>query len=252
MPHSCSMSPAARGVGKRLGMEPIPETHAALEELERYGDLQLREDLEQLVGRAKDRVPGLLGVSLGMLSQGLMLTYVASDLDVAALDAVQYVDDGPCEEAVRTAEVVQTDVNALLDEDRWRLFAQATAAAGIESTLSLPIRHGGVVTGGVNLYGATPDTFHGHVEELANLFGAWAPGAVANADLSFDTRLEAVQSPGRLKAQAHVDQAIGLLVSARGLDPDAAEERLRSAAARAGVAVFVLARALVDAFGMED
>jgi len=34
---------------------------------------------------------------------------------------------------------------------------------------------------------------------------------------------------------------------ARGLDPRAAEERLRNAAARAGVAVFVLARALVEA-----
>ncbi|MEW1954700.1 GAF domain-containing protein [Terrabacter sp. NPDC080008] len=229
-------------------MEPIPETHEALEELERFGDLELRGDLQRLVERAKERFPGLMGVSLGMVSQDLVLTYVASDLDVAALDGIQYADDGPCVEAVRTAEPVQTDVGSLLDEDRWRLFAQATAAAGIQSTLSLPFRHGGVVTGGVNLYGAAPDTFDGRVDELAEIFGAWAPGAVANADLSFETRLEAVQSPGRIRGQAYVDQAIGILVSARGFEPDAAEERLRRAAARAGVGVFVIARALVDAF----
>lgn len=246
------MVPHGARVGKREGMEPIPETHEALEELERYGDVELRGDLEQLVARAKERIPGLLGVSLGLVSQGLVLTYVASGTDVAALDGVQYADDGPCVEAVRRAEPVVTDIGDLLDEDRWRLFAQATAAAGIRSTLSLPFRHGGVVTGSANLYGDAPDTFEGHVEGLAHLFGAWAPGAVANADLSFETRLEAVKSPERLKGQAYVDQAIGMLVSARGLDPDAAERQLQQAAARAGVAVFVLARALVDAFGLDD
>lgn len=232
-------------------MEPIPETHEALVELERYGDLELRGDLQELVGRAKERLPGLRGVSLALLSQGLVLTYVASDLDVAALDAVQYVEGGPCVEAVEQAQPLRTDVEGLLDEHHWQLFAQATAAAGIRSTLSLPFRHGGVVTGGVNLYGEAADTFRGHEQELAELFGAWAPGAVANADLSFESRLEAVRSPERLKEQAFVDRAIGLLVSARGLDPDAAEERLQAAAARAGVAVFVLARALVESLGHE-
>ena len=91
--------------------------------------------------------------------------------------------------------------------------------------------------------------FTGRVDEMAQLFGAWAPGAVANADLSFETRLEAVKSPERLKGQAYVDQAIGLLVSARDLDPDAAEKRLEWAAARAGVSVSVLAKAIVAAFG---
>lgn len=232
-------------------MEPIPETHEALVELERYGDLELRGDLQELVARAKEHIPGLRGVSLALLSQGLVLTYVASDRDLAALDAVQYVDDGPCVEAVEQAEPVCTDVEGLLDEHRWQLFAQATAAAGIRSTLSLPFRHRGVVTGGVNLYGDAADTFEGHEQQLAELFGAWAPGAVANADLSFETRLEAARSPERLKGQAYVDRAIGLLVSARGLDPDAAEERLQAAAARAGVAVFVLARALVESFDPE-
>ncbi len=86
------------------------------------------------------------------------------------------------------------------------------------------------------------------MQEFAALFGAWAPGAVANADLSFASRLEAVRSPQRLRDQVYLDKAIGLLVGARGLEPDAAEARLHQAAAQAGVEVFVLARALVDAF----
>jgi GAF domain-containing protein len=233
-------------------VEPIPETHEALLELERYGDDDLRVDLQRLTAEAQEIVPELVGVSLALMTDDLVLTYVASDYRIAALDGVQYADDGPCLEAIRDDEQLVTDTAALLDESRWQLFAQATAAAGIRSTLSMPLRHAGVVTGGVNLYGAGKETFRGKVDVLADLFGAWAPGAVANADLSFQTRLEAVRSPARLRAQAYVDQAVGLLVSARGMSPEAAEERLQTAAARAGVAVFVLAQALVQAFIGEE
>jgi transcriptional regulator with GAF, ATPase, and Fis domain len=227
-------------------MEPIPETHEALEELARYGDEQLRADLQQITAAAQQRVPGLVGVSIGLLTEGLVLTYVASGTDAAALDGVQYADDGPCLEALRTGQHVRTDTESLMDEDRWQLFAQASAAAGIRSSLSMPFRRDGEVIGGVNLYGDDVDTFDGHVDDLAAIFGAWAPGAVSNADLSFETRLEAANSPRRLKEQGQVDQAVGMLVGARGLSPEAAESHLRSAAARAGVAVFVLARALVE------
>ena len=109
-----------------------------------------------------------------------------------------------------------------------------------------------MVTGGVSLYGDAVDTFDGHVEELAAIFGAWAPGAVSNADLSFATRLEAADSPRRLKGQASVDQAVGMLVAARNLTPDQATGHLRSAAARGGIAVFVLARALVEVLEPPD
>jgi hypothetical protein len=232
-------------------VEPIPETREALLELERYGDDELRGDLQRLTEEAREIVPELVGVSVALIAQDLVLTYVASDYRIAALDGVQYADDGPCLEAIRDDERIVTDA-AVLDESRWQLFAQASAASGIRSTLSMPFRRDGVVTGGVNLYGADRETFLGKVDVLADLFGAWAPGAVTNADLSFQTRLEAVRSPARLRGQAYVDQAIGLLVSARGMAPEAAEERLQTAAARAGVAVFVLAQALVQAFTGDD
>jgi hypothetical protein len=229
-------------------MEPIHETHEALLELERYGEGGLRHDLQRLTSSARHLVPGLVGVSLGLVAEDLVLTYVATDIDVAALDAVQYADDGPCLEAVREGETVLTDAESLLDERKWQLFAQASAAAGIRSSLSMPFQREGVTTGGVNLYGDEVDTFVGQVEMLAAVFGAWAPGAVANADLSFETRREAAKTPERLKSQAHVDQAVGFLVSSRGLDTETAGEKLIDAAAQAGVAVHVLARALVDVF----
>ena len=87
-------------------MEPTRETGEALAELESYGDMDLREDLRQLVDEAKRSVPELVGVSLGLLVEGLVLTYVASDLDVAVLDGMQYLEAGPCTVATETGTVV--------------------------------------------------------------------------------------------------------------------------------------------------
>ena len=54
------------------------------------------------------------------------------------------------------------------------------------STLSIPLMSDGRVYGGLNLYGGTPRAFDGHHDELAELYGGWAGGAVTNADLSAD------------------------------------------------------------------
>jgi len=51
------------------------------------------------------------------------------------------------------------------------------------------------VIAGVNLYAATPNAFAGREARLADLLGAWAPGAVHNADLSFLLRPEHGATP---------------------------------------------------------
>jgi hypothetical protein len=234
-------------------MEPTRETGEALTELESYGDVDLREDLRQLVDEAKRSVPELVGVSLGLLVEGLVLTYVASDLDVAVLDGMQYLEAGPCTVATETGTVVQTSADGLFDEESWRSFAQATAAYGVRSTLSLPFMRNGVVTGGANFYGSGARTFDGHVQQLASLFGAWPQGAVHNADLEFQTRVQATQSVGNLRDARVIDVAIGVLIAQGAVDPDEAETRLREAAARAGVPLAVLARAVVATYeGQQD
>lgn len=229
-------------------MEPTPETNEALTELETYGDVGLRGELRALVSEAQQVVPELMGVSLGLVVEDLVLTYVASDLDVGVLDAMQYLDTGPCVSAADAGEVIETTSDSLFDEQRWQLFAQASAAHGVRSSLSLPFLRSGVVTGGANFYGSGTASFRGHVEQLADLFGAWAPGAIHNADLAFHTRHQATLSVGNLREARLVDQAVGVLVAEGVSDPNAAEARLREAATRAGIPLAVLARAVVDAY----
>jgi GAF domain-containing protein len=226
-------------------MEPIPETQAALDRLSNEQDDDVRAQISRLAERARELVPSLAGLSLTQISEGVTLTYVASPSSAGTLDALQYVGGGPCEEAISRGGHVVVDHTQLLDEGRWQLFAQASAAAGVRSTLSLPIFSGSTVTGGVNLYGSRNDSFAGHHEELAELFGAWAEGAISNADLSFSSRLEALEAPGRIDDANTVSTAVGMLSETHQISTREAEDNLRQAAARAGVPVVALALFIV-------
>jgi hypothetical protein len=120
----------------------------------------------------------------------------------------------------------------------------------VHSTLTLPVAGpGGDVVATVNLYGSSADTFVGRHQQLADVFGAWAPGAVTNADLSFSTRRAAEQAPDRLEQLALLDTATGIIAAVREIPVTEARWQLEDAARRAGVPVTRLARVIV---GLHD
>jgi GAF domain-containing protein len=229
-------------------MEPIPETAAAANELDALEDPGgLLAHLTGLANEAKRIVPDLVGVSIGRHDEGLTFTLVAMVEEVAILDAIQYAAGGPCEAGAREQEVREFHHDDVLDEDAWRLFAAATAAHTILSTLTLPVTTDDRVVGTVNLYAASGRAFVGHHEQLADVFGAWAAGAVSNADLSFATREEARAAPDRIRDQVAIDTAVGILSVRLDVDVETAEARLRDAASRAGVGPADLARTILRA-----
>jgi GAF domain-containing protein len=223
-------------------MEPIPETAEALDEFLGYDDTELGDTLLEMGRLAQQIAPDCVGLSLGLVRDDLTFTLVASGVDIAAIDAAQYLDDGPCLQTSRTSEVTTADVNDLLDEDRWSLFAQASAASGIASSLSLPLFDRGRVVGGINLYGSSPGTFDGRHQALADALGASAAGAVSNADLTFASRLRAAETPEQLRRRNDIDTAVGLLAARYGESVERAARRLSTAAVRAGIPQAVAAR----------
>jgi GAF domain-containing protein len=218
-------------------VEPIPETREALRRLSEATDENLGPDLQEAGTILQARVPGLVAFSISIVRENLTFTYVASAAAAAGLDAMQYLDGGPCEQAIREKRLLAVDHTDLFDENRWRLFTRAGNSFGIASTLSMPIIHDDEVVGGVNVYGAAGDTFDGRHDELARLFGAWAPGAVTNADLLFTSRLDALRAVDRLEDMSIVDAAVGLLADAHGTSPERARADLARAAAQAGTSV---------------
>jgi len=208
-------------------------------------DDDLLDRLQVISERVCQLVPDCIGMSVAVLQEDLILTLVATDVEIAVLDAVQYLFTGPCVEAVRGERVLELN-EELLDEDDWRTFALASAAASVATTLTLPILLEGRVVGSVNLYAASARAFTGLHQEIADLLGAWAPGAVANADLSFSTRKLAEDAPRRLRERARFETAIGLLAAREDVSLDDARERLVTAAERGGVSLSRMADAIMS------
>jgi len=226
-------------------MEPIRETSEAVDELDPgVEDGDLLGHLTRLANRGQEVVPDLVGVSVAGFAHGLTFTLVATAAEIAVLDGVQYLAGGPCVEGAHAKQVREFRDN-VLDEEDWRLFSESTAARAVRSTLTLPVMARGRVQGTVNLYAASPAAFDGHHERLAEIFGAWASGAVANADLAFNTRRAAQAAPEQLRERLAIDTAIGIVAAQLGVDVEDAEARLRSAAVRAGVTTVELARNIV-------
>jgi hypothetical protein len=124
-------------------MEPIPETVEAIDGLDPSADDgSLLADLIRSASRGQAVVPDLVGVSIAGFDHGLTFTLVATEEEVAVLDAFQYLAGGPCVEAAHTNQVMAF-VPDVFEEERWRFFAEATAACAVRSTLTLPVLNDG-------------------------------------------------------------------------------------------------------------
>jgi len=111
------------GSGYAARMEPIPPTADALARLERLGATEVHSGLESVARLLELIAPQCVGLSLSLVEDGLTFTLAASDLQTVGLDAIQYLDRGPCVDAVH----------------------------GVQSSLSMPLVDGDRVVGGVNL-----------------------------------------------------------------------------------------------------
>jgi hypothetical protein len=152
----------------------------------------------------------------------LRFTLVTTAKEIALLDAIQYLAEGPCVEAVTGDQVLAYEQADLLGEQQWQLFAQATAAASVASTRSLPtLNETGRVVGSVNLYASMSPAFDGQHEAIAHIVDAWAPGAVTNADLSFATRSVAERAPDLLREDLDLTVASTVIAAQNDVSIDA-------------------------------
>ena len=229
------------------GMEPTSESAETIEAFAQYGESGLPEMLADSGRRVREIVPEIWGMSVTMSDGELTFTMVASSAEVAALDGVQYAAGGPCVEAVDEGREVGIErMDSPMVEENWRLFATASAAAGVRSTLSFPLTSQGQVIGGVNLYASVDDAFAGHEAELADVFGAIASQGVSNADMGFASRRRAERGPARIAEESAIDMAVGVLMADQGLSAEQARRTLDEAARKAGVGQIGIAKAILD------
>jgi serine phosphatase RsbU (regulator of sigma subunit) len=119
---------------------------------------ELRRALQDVARLAQEGVPGCDGASVSLLHDGTATTLSATEDRVRSLDAAQYErGEGPCVTAMRKRQRVL--VEDYETETRWPDVADDARAAGIRSSLSLPLLQGRRTIGGLNMYGSTPAGF---------------------------------------------------------------------------------------------
>jgi GAF domain-containing protein len=219
-------------------VEPIAESLEALTRLS-HDEVDLVENLRQTAAQVGQAVPECVAISISHFDRDLTFTLVVTSDEFRVLDAAQYLEGGPCEAAaIEGDEVHLPDV---LDEDRWQLFALASAIHGVRSSLSLPLRRADTVYGSVNFYGSTEHAFIGREHDLAVMFGAQVEEAVANADLSMASLGRAREAVDTLDENERINEAIGILAERHRMTIDEARASLVDAAHRAGITAIALA-----------
>jgi GAF domain len=230
------------------GMEPTQESAQTIEAFAQYGITGLPEMLAESGRRVRQIVPDIWGMSVTLNEGELTFTLVSSSAEVAALDGLQYAAGGPCVAAAEEQREVGIDqTDSPMVEDEWQMFASASAAAGVRSTLSFLLNLRGEVIGGVNLYASTENAFDGHEADLAAIFGTLAFEGVSNADMSFASRDRAEQGPTRIAEQAEIAMALGVLMGSRRCDELEARTLLEDAATKADTDQLNVARAILSA-----
>jgi GAF domain-containing protein len=227
-------------------MEIAPEVRAAAERLSELlqGEPDLTRHLHVVSQVAELLVPSLVGCSVTVHVDGDPFTLSSVSEDMAVLDATQYIDGGPCVDALHGDRV---DVDDVLSEERWQLYGRTATDRGVQASLSLPLRStDDQVIGALNLYASEPGAFKGNEAMLAEVFGVRVADLVTNADLSFRSRDWAGELPQRVEALEVTVLAARALAARTGWAVPEARTRLADAAQRAGAPIEKVAQAVLS------
>jgi transcriptional regulator with GAF, ATPase, and Fis domain len=225
-----------------------PRLRAALETVSQFlvADVPLGRTLDRIAVLARDAIATTAAVGITLADeQGRPATRVFTDDISPDVDQGQYDDDqGPCLDALREGRVVRVpDTGAV--EDRWPSYSRRAVAAGVVSTLSLPLKAGDEGLGVMNLY-STADAYDEPDERDAALFARQAAVVLANCRAYWNAFDLSQGLQEALASRATIDMAKGKIMAANGCTPDEAFQLLVKASQRENVRLRDVARRIVE------
>jgi GAF domain-containing protein len=209
------------------------------------GQMEFEDVLTRVAQFAVSAIPGADGAGLTLLESGRADIMVASAAFVAEVDAIQYgIEEGPCISAAAQARTVRSGE---LDTDpQWPRFGPQIGHLGVHSALSIPLLTSAGVLGAVNVYAHEPNAFDEHAARIGELFAEPAAIAVQNAHVLAKAKRLATQLQVAMANQATIDQAVGILMSRHGGNPEQAMERLGQASQTQNETLHTVAHRIVD------
>lgn len=210
--------------------EPLARSLAALSRFF-VGEGTLQDTLQRVAVHAQQALPAAAMTGITMLVDGRARTAVFTDESAAEIDSAQYETGiGPCLDSFRHGKVFRIDDTT--KDDRWPPFTEAAAAAGVRSTLSIPLvaNHEGL--GALNFYSRTPNGFAEEDEEVGAQFGVQAAIVLANTQAYWDAHLLSQNLATAMQSRAVIEQAKGMLMGAQRCTADEAFQILVRASQR--------------------
>jgi GAF domain-containing protein len=205
----------------------------------------LEATLTQIAEFAVEAIPNADGAGLTLLRADRPQTVVASAAFVQAIDDVQYgIGEGPCITAVADRRTVVS--GSLGGDPQWPRFGPRIGRMGVHSALSLPLLLGAQVIGAMNVYSRAKDAFNVAAMRLGEQFAQPAAVSVHNAAVLTQTQETVEHLTAALINRATIDQALGIIMSRTGADPDEAFERLRALSQNGKIKVSELAQNMVN------
>jgi GAF domain-containing protein len=204
----------------------------------------LEETLTRIADYAVGAIPGAEGAGLTLLEVDRPPIVVATDFVVREIDDIQYaLNEGPCVSAV--AEDRTCTSGNLGGEAQWPRFGPRIGRLGVHSALSLPLRCEGRVIGALNIYAGGRDVFDQKAIAAGEAVAPQAAVSVANAQVLAQAERLIDQLQQALTTRAVIDQAIGIVMSRRGVSAEEALTRLRAMSQSRSVKLADVARELV-------
>lgn len=200
--------------------------------------------LDQVVHLAVATIPRCDECGISVRTRAGVFT-TAGTGDVEALDAHQYaVNQGPCLDALDHRQPYRLTLRD--NGSRWPDFVQAMADSGMEAMLAVPLTVRERTLGALNIYSRTPAPFSAEDFSIAELYAGQAGVALANLE-THETAVElAAQLRRALDSRAVIEQAKGILMASRGLNPQQAFETLVAASQRENRKLRDIATDVVD------
>jgi GAF domain-containing protein len=229
-----------------------PEVLPALDLADAYSELQnllldgpdVAGFLQQLATLSAALIPRT-SCGVTMRSNHQVATVASSDEFAMQLDEIRYGHgEGPCLQAMRTRERVQ--VTDLAAENRWGGYRLHALAAGLRSSVSLPLTIDSAKRGALNLYSRAPDNFDQPDIQRAESFALQAVTALtlllryAKQATIEDQLLEA------LATRTIIDQALGIVMGQRQIGAAAAFGILRKTSQTGNRKLSVVAAEIIE------
>lgn len=205
----------------------------------------LERTLVRVAEFAVQAIPGADGAGLTLLEDGQHQTVVSTADFVREVDDIQYgLNEGPCVSAVQLGRTVAS--GNLGGEPQWPRFGPRVGRLGVHSALSLPLLLPDRTIGALNVYAHGRDVFDERAHRLGEAFASPAAVSVSNAQMLAQAERLVAQLQQALTSRAHIDQALGVIMSRTGANADEAFARLRALSHSRAVKLSQVAQELIE------